>query len=39
MPGEGRGDSRGNEQGFDQSLATAVRGKYLGLALYRQKGP
>ena len=33
------GDSRGNERGFDKSFATAVRRKYLGFALYRQKGP
>ena len=31
-------DSRGNEQRFDKSFATAVQGKYLGVALYRQKG-
>ena len=36
-PGEG-GDSRGNERGFDQSFATAVRGIYPGFVLYRQKG-
>ena len=33
------GDSRGSEQGFDKSFAKAVRGKYPGFALYRQKGP
>ena len=33
------GNSRGNEQGFDQSFATAVRVKCLGFALYRHKGP
>ena len=32
------GDSRGNERGFDQSFATAVRRKYLEVALYRQNG-
>ena len=32
------GDTCGNVRGFDQSFATAVRGKYLGFALYRQKG-
>ena len=32
------GDSRGNERGFDRSFAMAVRGKYPGFALYRQKG-
>ena len=38
-PDPGRvGDSRGNERGFDQSVATAERGKYPGFALYRQKG-
>ena len=37
-PGGRVGDSRGNERGFDQSVATAVRGKYPGFALYRQKG-
>ena len=31
-------DSRGNEQRFDQSFATAVQGKYPAFALYRQKG-
>ena len=31
------GNSRGNEPGFDQSFATAVWGKYPGLALNRQK--
>ena len=31
------GDSRGNERGFGQSFATAVRGKYPGFALNRQK--
>ena len=36
--GEG-GESRGNERGFDQSFAMAVRGKYSGFALYRLKGP
>ena len=30
-------ESRGNERGFGQSFATAVRGKYSGFALYRQK--
>ena len=29
--------SRGNERGFDQSFATAVRGKYPGFALCMQK--
>ena len=32
------GDSRENERGFDQSFATAVRGKYPGFALCMQKG-
>ena len=32
------GDSRRNDRGFDQSLATAVRGNYPGFALYEQKG-
>ena len=32
-------DSSGNERGFDQSFAMAVRGKYPGFALYRQKRP
>ena len=41
-PPRGRaGDTciRGNERVFDQSLDTAVRGKYPGFALYRKKGP
>ena len=29
------GDSCGNDRAFDQSFAMAVRGKYLGIALYR----
>ena len=33
------GDSHGNEQGFDQSFAMAMRGKYPGFALYKPKGP
>ena len=33
-----KGDSHGNERGFDQSYATAVQGKYPGFVLYRQKG-
>ena len=33
------GDSRGSERGFNKSFATAVLGKYLGFALYRQKRP
>ena len=37
-PGGRAGDSRGNERGFEQSFAMAVREKYRGL-LYRQKGP
>ena len=32
------GDSHGNEQGFDQSFATAVQGKCPGFALYMHKG-
>ena len=35
--GRAGGGSRGNEQDFDQSYATAVRGKYAGFALHRQK--
>ena len=35
--GGGAGDSHGNERGFDQSCATAVRGKYPGFALCMQK--
>ena len=27
-------DGRGNERGFDQSFATAVRGNYPGFAIY-----
>ena len=37
-PRDRAGDSCGNEHGFDQSFATAVRGKYPGFALCRQKG-
>ena len=33
------GDSHGSERGLDKSFASAVRGKYPGFALYRQKGP
>ena len=31
------GDSRGNEQGFNQSFATTVRGKYRGLLYIGKK--
>ena len=33
------GDSRVNEQGFDQSFVMTVWEKYQGFALYRLKGP
>ena len=33
-----KGDSHGNEQGFDQSFAKAVWEKFPGFAVYRQKG-
>ena len=36
-PRDRAGSSGGNEQGFDPSYNTAVRGKYPGFALYRQK--
>ena len=37
-PGGRAGDSHGNEWGFDQSFATAVRGNTRGLLYMGKKG-